>query len=209
MPQDPVPHGARRDGGRNCGVVLPLRSFTSGKARLATELDANAHAHFVREMAERVADAAGTLPVVVVSSAPEVVAWASDRGHECLPDPGSLDAAASIGRDHLRDLGYARVVVAHGDLPLARTLDPVTGDGDAPRIAIVPCHRDDGTPVLSVPAAAPFRFAYGPGSFARHCAEAERAGLEVCVVRDPTLSFDVDVAADLALLDERRSARCP
>jgi len=67
-------------------------------------------------------------------------------------------------------------------------------------VVLVPDHRDDGTPVLSVPVAAPFRFAYGPGSFRRHVAEASRHGLAVRVVRDPDLAFDVDLPADLERL---------
>jgi 2-phospho-L-lactate guanylyltransferase len=64
----------------------------------------------------------------------------------------------------------------------------------------VPCHRDDGTNVVSLPAGSPFRFGYGPGSFRRHAAEARRLGLAVRVVRDPELAFDVDLPEDLAAL---------
>jgi 2-phospho-L-lactate guanylyltransferase len=65
---------------------------------------------------------------------------------------------------------------------------------------LVPCHRDDGTPVLSLPVHAPFEFQYGPGSFRLHAAEARRVGLGVRVVRDPTLAFDIDLPDDLARL---------
>src|SRR3954451_3326851 len=160
MPRDLGTHSA--------GVVLPLRSFSHGKARLAAHLGEARREAFVREMADRVARAAAPLPVVVVSSAQEVVEWASARALECIPDPGSLDAAASVGRDHLRAHGFTRVVVAHGDLPLAHSFDAVAADGPAPLALVVPCHREDGTPVLSLPVDAPFVFAYGPGSFARH-----------------------------------------
>src|SRR3954471_2184237 len=121
MPRDPGPNDA--------GVVLPLRSFSHGKARLAAELGAARREQFVREMADGVVAAAGDLHVVVVSSAPDVVRWATARGLECIDDPGSLDAAATTGRDHLRARGFGRVVVVHGDLPLARTLEHVAGDG--------------------------------------------------------------------------------
>ncbi len=67
-------------------------------------------------------------------------------------------------------------------------------------MAIVPCHRDDGTPVLSVPTDVDFHFAYGPRSFRRHAAEARRLGLGVRVVRDRDLGFDVDVPDDLVSL---------
>ena len=62
----------------------------------------------------------------------------------------------------------------------------------------MPCHRDDGTPVLSLPTAATgFVFAYGPGSFRRHAAAARGAGLAFRVCRDPRLGRDVDAPEDL------------
>jgi 2-phospho-L-lactate guanylyltransferase len=135
--------------------------------------------------------------VLVVSSAPEVKAWAADLDLEVVHDPGSLDDAASYGRHLLASRGHGRVIVAHADLPLVRTLVGVAHDGSQPVVAVVPCHRDDGTPVLSLPSGPPFRFAYGPGSFRRHLAEAHRRGLAVRVVRDPTLRHDLDEPADL------------
>ena len=154
-------------------------------------------------MAERVVSAAGDLPVVVVSSDPDVVAWAGRRALACVDDPGSLDGAADAGRAWVRGQGLPRVVVAHGDLPFATSLDEVAAGGAEPVVVAVPCHRDDGTPVLSVPVDLDFSFAYGPGSFARHCAEAERAGATLRIVRDPDLSFDVDVPEDLDALAQR------
>jgi len=181
------------------GVVIPIRAFAGGLARLAGRRSPLERADLARRFAGRVAAAAGARPVVVVTSAPEVREWAAEIGVETIADPGSLDGAADAGRSFLSDLGCARVVVAHADLPWARSLDPVTGDGAEPVVAIVACHRDDGTPVLSLPAAAAaaFRFAYGPGSFRRHLDEAGRLGLTVRVVDDPDLAFDVDVPADL------------
>jgi 2-phospho-L-lactate guanylyltransferase len=182
--------------------VIPIRAFVVGKARLAGTLDDAPRAELARTMAERVVAAAGDLPVVVISSAPEVAAWADDRDVTLLEDPGDLDRAAAAGVRWCAAHGCARAVVAHADLPRAPAgaLVPFAGDGDRPIVTIVPCHRDDGTPVLAVPAAAPFPFAYGPGSFRRHAALARSAGLAVRVVRDPALGFDVDLPVDLAAL---------
>jgi 2-phospho-L-lactate guanylyltransferase len=183
------------------GVVVPIRAFALGKVRLAGELDGDQRAVLARELADRVVSAAGPAPVVVVTSAPDVRAWAVGRGVAVVDDPGSLDAAARAGCEHLRAAGCARAVVAHADLPWARTLAPLARDGSRPIVALVPCHRDDGTPVLSVPLDVAYRFAYGPGSFREHAAEARRLGLGLRVVRDPQLAFDVDVPADLVALD--------
>jgi|SRR4051812_3075599 2-phospho-L-lactate guanylyltransferase len=183
------------------GVVVPLRSFALGKARLADALDDDARRAFTRAMAERVVQAAGSRPVAIVTGAPEVIAWASDLGLAVVDDPGSLDGAADAGRAWARAQALPRVVVMHADLPLATTLDGIADDADAPVAVIVPDHHDDGNPVLAIPSAADFRFAYGPGSCARHSAEAERAGLEVRIVRDHALGFDIDDAADLRTLE--------
>jgi 2-phospho-L-lactate guanylyltransferase len=188
------------------GVVIPIRAFAVGKARLAATLEAAPRAELARRMADQVLRAAGPLPVVVVSSAEEVRAWATGLGVSVLDDPGDLNAAASAGVDWCAAHGLTRAIVAHADLPRApdRGLVRFGEDGDRPIITAVPCHRDDGTPVLAVPSAAGFPFAYGPGSFRRHLARAREAGLAVRVVRDQELGFDVDLPSDLAALTATR-----
>ena len=47
-------------------------------------------------------------PVVIVSSAPEVIAWAHALGLAHIADPGTLDGAADAGREWVRDRGLAR-----------------------------------------------------------------------------------------------------
>lgn len=190
------------------GVVIPIRSFAEGKSRLGGP--GPDRARLVAEMARRVLAAAGPSPVAVVTSAQEVRAWARAAGATVLDDPGSLDDAATAGQAWARRMELPRTVVAHADLPLVRGLEPLTRDAGRPLVCAVPCHRDDGTPVLSFPTAAGFRFAYGPDSFRRHAAEARRLGLGLRVVRDPTLAHDVDAPEDLAgtgleLLQRRRA----
>lgn len=196
--------GATRAGTPAAGVVVPVRAFALGKSRLGSHLGADERAGLVRAMADRVVSAAGELPVAVVTGDAEVARWASGRGVLLVDDPGGLDAAVAAGVSAVAALGVARVVVAHGDLPEARSLAGLADPGSLPLVVAVPCHRDDGTPVLSLPAAdaARFGFAYGPGSFRRHLAEARRLGLAVRVVRRPDLRHDVDRPDDLLHLLE-------
>lgn len=198
MPPDPAAHGAGPT--TRTGVVVPIRSFAGGHARLAGVLDEAGRAALGRDLATGVlaAAAAAPFPVVVVTSAAEVRAWAPAAGAtDVIDDPGSLDAAARAGVDWCRGHGLARAVVAHADLPWARDFGPVVRDAARPVVTLVPCHRDDGTPVLSVPVDVDFTFSYGAGSFRRHVAAAHRAGCGVRVVRDVGLAFDVDEPDDL------------
>lgn len=179
-------------------VVIPIRGFDAGKSRLGATLDPARRADLLQAMAENVVVAAGTLPVAVVSNAREVRSWAATLGLTVLDDPGTLDLAAAAGLGWAAAAGFGRVVVAHADLPLATSLAPVATDGLRPVVTAVPCHRDDGTPVLSLPTAATgFVFAYGPGSFRRHAAAARAAGLAFRVRRDRRLGRDVDTPEDL------------
>jgi len=185
-------------GGMTAAVVIPIRSFEAGKSRLGARFDPARRADLLRAMAENVVAAAGTMPVAVVSNAREVRGWAAALGLTVLDDPGTLDLAAAAGLGWAAASGFGRLVVAHADLPLATTLAPLAADGSLPIVMAVPCHRDDGTPVLSLPTAANwFVFAYGPGSFRRHAAAARAAGLAFRVRRDGRLGRDVDAPEDL------------
>ncbi len=178
-----------------CVVLIPVKAFAEGKARLAPTLDRRGRAELSRLMATRVLEAAAPLPVAVVCDDAEVGRWATENGAMALPEPGrGLNGAVEAGVGRLAGLGAGEVMVAHADLPMAQGLARLAGfDG----VTLVPDRRDDGTNVVCVPAGAGFRFAYGPGSFTRHRAEAERLGLALRVVREPDLAWDVDVPADI------------
>ncbi|MBK9179111.1 MAG: 2-phospho-L-lactate guanylyltransferase [Acidimicrobiales bacterium] len=178
-------------------VLVPVKRFAEAKLRLAPALAPEARARLARDMAAGVIAAAAPLAVTVVCDDDEVATWARGVGAAVLwcPQRG-LDAAVADGVAALAASGLARVIVAHADLPLAVGLSWVAAfEG----VTLVPDRRDDGTNVACVPAAAGFRFAYGPGSFRRHAAEARRLGLGLRVVRERRLGWDVDLPADLAL----------
>lgn len=180
-----------------CGVLVPVKAFAEAKVRLAPALDPQSRATLAREMAGVVLAAAAPLPVAVVCDDPGVADWARIHGAEVFwrPERG-LNGAVADGVERFARRGYDRVIVAHGDLPLAEHLGWVAEfDG----ITIVPDRRDDGTNVICVPGTAGFEFQYGAGSFRRHLLEAEQLGLAVRVVRERRLGWDIDHPADLDL----------
>lgn len=187
------PHGVR------AAVVIPVKGFHAAKVRLAPALTPEARAVLARTMATGVVQAAGDLPVLVVCEDPAVRKWATEVGAEVCwtPDLG-LDGAVEAGVAEAARQGADRVLVAHGDLPMATGLDHVVGTGG---VIVVPDRRAQGTNVIAIPADSGFRFAYGPGSFERHCAETLRLGLSIEVRTDVALGWDVDIPDDLLLPD--------
>ncbi|WCO68320.1 2-phospho-L-lactate guanylyltransferase [Iamia majanohamensis] len=189
------------------GVVVPVKAFRAAKVRLAPALDPDARAGLAREMAGLVVAAAAPLPVTVVCDDPEVAEWARGRGVEVGWTPGlGLDGAVQAGVAAVEAAGADRVVVAHADLPLARGLAELAEAHAPGEVVLVPDRHDEGTNVVVLPAACGFRFAYGPGSFARHRAEVARLDRPLRIVRDPRLGWDVDLPGDLDLPTEAELA---
>ncbi len=176
-------------------VLVPIKAFHEAKGRLDLALSAPERAALARAMAARVLDACGPLPVAVVCDDNDVADWARHRGALVVWEPGrGLTGAVEAGIDHLREAGVVQVTVSHADLPKASRLAEV---GQAPGITLVPDRFGNGTNVIALPSDAGFRFSYGPGSFARHRAEAARLGLPVRVLDLPDLAWDIDEPADV------------
>ncbi|MEA2827687.1 MAG: 2-phospho-L-lactate/phosphoenolpyruvate guanylyltransferase [Actinomycetota bacterium] len=176
-------------------VLLPVKSFDEAKRRLAPALAPAERARLARAMATSVVASASPLPTAVVCDDADVAAWARDLGALVVWEPErGLNRAVEAGVERLGKAGAGRVIVAHADLPLARDLVWV---GRFAGVTLVPDRSGGGTNAICVPTGAGFTFSYGPGSFARHGAEAHRLGLALRVVREPSLAADVDVPADL------------
>lgn len=186
---------------KQSAVLIPVKSFDTAKGRLSEALSGQRRAELARSMAGTVINASGSLPVWVICDDPAVAGFAVANGAGVIWRPAKgLNRAVRDGVGFLASQGVDRVVIAHADLPLATDLTWL-GDGAANQVVIVPDRHGDGTNVMSIPADAEFDFAYGPGSCAAHSVEAKRRGLDLKIVPDEQLGWDVDTADDLAVFD--------
>ncbi len=181
-------------------VLIPVKGFGLAKGRLADRLNEQERAELARSMATRVVRAAGSLPVQVVCDDEDVAAWARTVGAQVLHVAADgLNPAVAAALDVLEAAADAgaepgHVLIAHADLPHATSLAGLAEPGT---VTIVPDRHLDGTNVMSLPLGTGFEFHYGPGSFAAHCDEAMRCGLELRVRRVAELEFDIDTPDDL------------
>jgi 2-phospho-L-lactate guanylyltransferase len=192
-------------------VIIPIKSFTGAKERLAGVLTAQERDKLARFMAIRVLRAAAPMPVLVVCDDDDVTAWALLNGAAVVrQDKPGLNNAVQSGFAAARDAGYKWAVIAHSDLPLANRLDhlldhlhdglPRTGPSSDRAAVIVGDQLKDGTNVLVLATSCNFEFHYGPSSFAAHCSEAAHQGLDLRIVADTALATDIDTPSDLAHL---------
>ncbi len=188
LPGHPLRFGPR-------AVLIPIKAFDQAKRRLHLAMNELQRGDLARAMADRVVGAAHPLPVAVVCDDIEVAEWARAHGALVVWEPGrGLNGAVQAGIDRLLAGGVTQVTVAHADLPRAADLESV---GSAPGITLVPDRYGNGTNVIALPADAGFQFSYGPGSFARHRAEADRLGFPLRVLDRPDLAWDIDEPGDV------------
>jgi 2-phospho-L-lactate guanylyltransferase len=176
-------------------VVIPVKSFTLGKGRLARALDPEARARLGKALAQHVASTvleAGEMPLVVTSD-PEVAEWALRSGFPALADPGDgLDVAARTGMEWAQQ-SESFWLILHSDLPLLHSSDvtALTRPLKAGQDVIAPS-ADGGTSAIGSGETVDFTF--GLASFHHHLQALESP--HVAVRRG--LLLDIDSPRDLA-----------
>ena len=200
-------------------ALIPIKRFDRGKTRLRERLDETARRALAHRMFERVLDVslgcprlAGTL---VVTDAEDIATLARARGASVLADPADLATAperarlaqvVDAGLAQLRAQGASGALVLMADLPAleVRDLDALLDALDRADVVLAPDRRGRCTNALALrlPPASALRTAFGrPDSLAEHEAQARALGLRVMLEANPRLALDVDIPADLDLMD--------
>jgi 2-phospho-L-lactate guanylyltransferase len=193
---------------RGTWAVVPARSFTSGKTRLAA-VARNGRGEVARALFDRVVAttlrAAAIDGVLVATDGDDVATTAREHGAIALRDNPAAPFASVIDRALaiLAGRGATAAVVVMADLPLLGPyhVDDLCSALDGADLVLAPDRDQLGTNALAVrlPAAMPTRFGHRD-SFSRHLVSAAAAGLRVAMVRAHGLAFDLDTPADLAEL---------
>jgi 2-phospho-L-lactate guanylyltransferase len=191
---------------RDLAVVVPVRSLSGGKTRLAGVLSPAEREVVVRRMLSHalatVEDAGIARHTLVISPDPAARRYAGAAGATTLAQtaaaPG-LNAAIALGRDHAVAHGIASLLVLFADLPLVRAADLRRLVADDAPVIISPDRHGAGTNALLLRldrGAATFAPRFGEGSAAAHRAEAAGRGLVASTASVPGIAFDLDTPED-------------
>jgi len=196
-------------------IVIAARGGPDAKRRCAGVLPREARAALVRAMLSDMLAALAEVPELgtplLVTPTDELAVIAAQHGVEVLHEDAVLGLAAAFRRGQqeiARRDPHALVVLLPGDLPL---LDPAelfaaVTQVQHSEVGIVAAAADGGTGALLLEAGRFFAFSYGEGSCDRHLAAARMVGLQPRLIEAPSLAFDVDRPADLAVLADSRCA---
>jgi 2-phospho-L-lactate guanylyltransferase len=199
-------------------ALVPVRSLSSGKTRLANVLTPDTRESLMRHMLTGVIRAAfcseAVTGVIVVSPDADVLELANSMPRvtpvqQSADIPGLLPGL-DLGRARAESMRASGLLVLFGDLPLLDGSDIRHLVRRAMPVVIAPDRHGYGTNALllrlsAVPSGDRFAFQFGEGSYARHVAEAHRLGLDVATSISAGTSFDLDTPGDLdeLLVDPR------
>ncbi|MDR5693030.1 2-phospho-L-lactate guanylyltransferase [Agromyces indicus] len=187
-------------------VVVPVKSLSGAKTRLAPELSPAQRAALARAFALDTVDAAAAAErvtrVVVVSDEPAIeLALRETAGVDVVPEVGPRGLSAAIAHGVAVARADGGVAVLLGDLPAMRSRDLDAALELAVRhpLAFVPDAEGTGTTLATARAGEPLVAHFGADSAARHAA----AGFVDLVAEHPGavapgLRRDVDTADELA-----------
>ena len=182
-------------------AVIPARQPGEGKTRLSGVLSPEERETLARAMLAHVVETVRAARNVDHACLIASSRFGLDEAIALLNDPGEgLNPALQFALGEGSRAGASRLIVLHGDLPrlTVREVELLAAASEG-SVAIAPDRHGTGTNALSLPlpAAAGFAFAFGPDSFIRHHAEAERLGLPIEAILSPGLAHDIDEPADL------------
>lgn len=191
-------------------ALLPVKSPKNAKQRLSGFLTPQQRETLARTMYEEVLQtlcAAAGLDRVAVATADEDVAnLARSRGvdvfleHEQHSHSRSADAAAQ----RAMELGATSVILLPIDVPLVTREEIETLAASAGRgVVVVPSGDGTGTNALVRNPPDAIQACFGPGSFRKHCDQAESRGVPLKIMRPPGILFDIDTPDDIAELMSR------
>lgn len=187
-------------------AVLPVKSFRTAKARMTPLLGSTERQQLARLMFEDVLTAAlqcdGLAGVMVVTADEEVAELASTRRaivHKETAEAGT-NAAVRLAVEALGQSPGSGMIVLPCDVPQVSPAfigTVVRSCAAAGSLVLVPATRDGGTNLLASSPAGLIETGFGPGSFARHQANAARAGVTAQVSAGGGLHVDLDRPEDL------------
>jgi 2-phospho-L-lactate guanylyltransferase len=185
--------------------VVPVKRFDRAKQRLSGVLDSAARAALAAAMLgdvlEQLSGTAGLTGVLVVTSDTEAAAIAESFGATVLTDAADsgVNDAVAHGVRKLASFGASAAIIAPSDIPFVTTaeLSIVLAAFERAPVVIAPAARDGGTNILGLSPPDVITPAFGPDSFARHCAVAR--DLRPAVIPLEGAGRDIDAPADLAV----------
>jgi 2-phospho-L-lactate/phosphoenolpyruvate guanylyltransferase len=188
-------------------ILIPVKDLTRAKQRLALLMTQEERTRLAWAMLENTFAAAAAARnvdrIAVVTLYAPAIELARKYGMELIAEAEQISESSSVdfGSKEARKRGATAVLRLPIDLPLITTGDVETifeHDGEEPSIVIVPSRDGTGTNAILRRPPDLFPSHFGPGSLAKHLAEAAAAKAACKVIELHRIALDIDDPGDVS-----------
>ena len=190
-------------------LLLPVKDLRHAKQRLAPFLNAAERLGLVQAMlADTVRAIRGVRQaekIFVVTNYIPAMEAAEQNGWDLLREDRQISESFSVDYASVQcaKRGVTSLLRLPLDVPLVQSSDIdelLAVECAAPGLVIVPSRDGTGTNAILRTPPSLFPSHFGSGSFANHCAEAQRVDAHILIRRNARLEMDVDDETDLRVL---------
>jgi 2-phospho-L-lactate guanylyltransferase len=190
-------------------AIVPVKPLRRGKSRLAGLLSEEQRTSLNRYLLEHTLTVlnkiSGIEHTLVVSRDPAALALTRSLGGRTVMEDGAPQFNTALKRATIvaQSQGARAVLILPADLPLVEPsdLEALLSQGTTPSVVVIaPDRRLDGTNGLFINPAGLIEYAYGPGSFQRHCQRSKDVGVKLVVVNSERIGLDLDLPEDLEIV---------
>jgi 2-phospho-L-lactate guanylyltransferase len=190
-------------------LLLPVKDLRHAKQRLAPFLNAAERLGLVQAMlADTVRAIRGVRQaekIFVVTNYIPAMEAAEQNGWDLLREDRQISESFSVDYASMQcaKRGVTALLRLPLDVPLVESSDIdelLAVECAAPGLVIVPSRDGTGTNAILRTPPTLFPSHFGSGSFANHCADAQRVGAHILVRRNARFEMDVDDETDLRAL---------
>ncbi len=187
-------------------ILIPVKHLDDAKQRLSLLMSRDERTRLARLLLhstfEAVCGVRNADRVAVVTSSDEVSDLANQFGFEVLRETSQVSESASVdwGSQEIEQRGALAALRLPIDLPLTTTEDIeqiIECDQAVPSAVIVPSRDGTGTNALLRRPPTLFPSHFGPGSLAKHLAEAAERDLPCRIIHNDHIALDIDDPSDL------------
>jgi 2-phospho-L-lactate guanylyltransferase len=193
-------------------ILVPVKDLTRAKQRLASLMTQEERTRLAWAMLENTFAAAASARnvdrIAVVTLYAPAIDLARKYGMELIAETEQISESVSVdfGSREAKKRGATAVLRLPIDLPLITAGDIETileHDGDEPLVVIVPSRDGTGTNAILRRPPDLFPSHFGPGSMAKHMAEASAAKAACRVIELDRIALDIDDPSDVSELIRR------
>jgi 2-phospho-L-lactate/phosphoenolpyruvate guanylyltransferase len=192
-------------------AIIPVKPLRRGKSRLSCILSSTEREILNRNLLQSLLISLQPIELIdhkiVISYDPAALAFARKFGATTVLENRNTNINRALRRATMaaRAYGATKILILPADLPLISQADVeelLSFERTPSQIIIVPDRKMNGTNALFINPIGAIKYNFGDWSFRKHTEQAERKKIDVKILNNKNISFDLDIPEDWELLEK-------